>query len=198
MPATPLFVVLTGPSGVGKDTVLAALRNSGNASYGFPVNATTRDRRPNEKDGVDYFFVTADDFARRLGKGDFLEHATVYGQKKGVLKEQVRKLLESGCHAILRTDVQGARYIKSVVPEAVTIFIAPPSLDEMEQRMRSRGGDSPEQVAVRLQTARDEIAAAEAFDHTVVNDDLSHCVEEIEAIIERERARPGRKSTVIG
>lgn len=198
MPATPLLVVLTGPSGVGKDTVLAALRNAGNGGYGFPVNATTRDRRPNEQEGVDYFFVTSGEFARRLGEGDFLEHATVYGQKKGVLKDQVRGLLDSGRDAILRTDVQGARYIKSVAPGAVTIFIAPPSLEEMEQRMRSRGGDSPEQVAVRLQTARDEMAAAGEFDHTVVNDDLSHCIEEIKTIIEQERTRPGRKPTVIG
>lgn len=198
MPATPLLVVLTGPSGVGKDSVLATLRNAGNGRYGFPVNATTRDRRPNEQEGVDYFFVTHDEFARRLGEGDFLEHATVYGQKKGVLKQQVRKLLEANRDAILRTDVQGARYIKFVAPGAVTIFIAPPSFEEVEQRMRSRGGDSPEQVAVRLQTARDEIAAADEFDHTVVNDDLAHCVEEIEAIIELERTRPGREPTVIG
>ncbi|MEK7248741.1 MAG: guanylate kinase, partial [Chloroflexota bacterium] len=151
----------------------------------------------NEQEGVDYFFLTSDEFARRLGEGGFLEHATVYGQKKGVLKEQVRGLLESVRDAILRTDVQGARYIKSVVPGTVTIFIAPPSLEEMEQRMRARGGDSPEQVAVRLQTARDEMAAAEEFDYTVVNDDLTHCVEEIEAIIEQERSRPGRKPTGI-
>jgi guanylate kinase len=197
MPATPLLVVLTGPSGVGKDTVLATLRNVSHGSYGFPVNATTRDRRPNEQDGVDYFFLTSDEFSRRLGEGDFLEHATVYGQKKGVLKEQVRQLLESSRDAILRTDIQGARYIKSVVPSAVTVFIAPPSLEEVEHRMRSRGGDSPEQVAIRLETARGEMATAEEFDYTVINDDLAHCLEEIEAIIEQERARPDRKPTVI-
>lgn len=197
MPATPLLVVLTGPSGVGKDTVLAALRNTGNGSYGFPVNAATRERRPDEQEGLDYFFVSSDEFARRLGEGDFLEHATVYGQKKGVLKQQVRKLLESGIDAILRTDVQGARYIKSVVPEAVTIFIAPPSFEEMQQRMLSRGGDSPEQVELRLKSARDEMDAAGEFDYTVVNDDLTHCAEEIEAIIEQERSRPGRKPTGI-
>jgi guanylate kinase len=197
MPATPLLVVLTGPSGVGKDTVLAALRDAGNSGYGFPVNATTRDRRTNEEEGVDYFFVTHDEFARRLAEGDFLEHATVYGQKKGVLKEQVRQLLESSRDAILRTDIQGARYIKSVVPSAVTVFIAPPSLEEVEHRMRSRGGDSPEQVAIRLEIARDEVAAADEFDYTVINDDLAHCLEEIEAIIEQERARPDRRPTFV-
>jgi len=197
MSATPLLVVLTGPSGVGKDTVLAALRNADGRNYGFPVNATTRHRRPDEKEGVDYYFVSKDEFARRLARGDFLEHATVYGQEKGVLKAQVRDLLRSGRDTVLRTDVQGARYIKSRVPGVVTIFIAPPSFGEMEKRMRSRGGDSPDQVELRLKTARAEISAADEFDYTVVNDDLAHCLAEIEAIIDRERSRPGRAPTVV-
>lgn len=181
---------------MGKDSVLTKLRESGR-NYGIPVNATTRHRRPNEQKGVDYFFLTADEFTERLAAGDFLEHAMVYGQHKGVLKDQVRKLLDSGCDTILRTDVQGARYIKSIVPAAITIFIAPPSLEEMEQRMRSRGGDSPEQIDVRLKTAREEMDAASEFDYTVVNDDLARCVQEIEDIISRERERPGREPTVV-
>lgn len=182
---------------MGKDTVLNELRRRGDG-YGFPVNATTRARRPYEEEGVDYFFLATEEFQRRLDEGHFLEHADVYGQKKGVLKEQVRAILEAGRDAVLRTDVQGARYIKSIVPQAVTIFIAPPSFEEMEQRMISRGGDSPEQVRIRLQTARDEIASAGDFDHTVVNDDLYECVERIERIIEQERTHPGRTPTVIG
>jgi guanylate kinase len=198
MPATPLLVVLTGPSGVGKDTVLGTLKKAVGREYGFPVNATTRDRRPDETDGVDYHFISAREFARRLADAEFLENATVYGQQKGVLKQPVRDLLKSGHDVILRTDIQGARFIKSQIPSAVTIFIAPPSLKEMEQRMRSRGGDSDEQIAIRLDTSRKEIAAAPEFDYTVVNDDLAHCIAEIEAIIERERNRPGRRPTVIG
>lgn len=195
MTATPLLVVLTGPSGVGKDTVLGELRRD--SSRGFPVNATTREQRRGEREGADYYFLTADEFKRRLEAGDFLEHATVYGQLKGVLRSEVRKILDSGRDAVIRTDIQGARYIKSIVPAAVTIFIAPPSFDVMEERMRSRGGDSPEQVELRLKTARQELEAAPEFDYCVVNDDLDHCVEEIESIIQRERERAGRAPTVV-
>ncbi|HVP04240.1 MAG TPA: guanylate kinase [Dehalococcoidia bacterium] len=198
MPATPLLVVITGPSGVGKDTVLEALRRTEGRPYGFPVNATTRPPRPGETDGIDYHFLSTAEFARRLAAGDFLEHASVYGQEKGVLKAPVRTLLQQGDDVILRTDIQGARYIKSIVPAAVTIFIAPPSFTEMERRLIARGGDSPEQVKRRLQTAREEIAAAPEFDYTVINEDVSRCVAEIESIIEHERARPGRTPTVIG
>lgn len=197
MAATPLLVVITGPSGVGKDTVLDALKQAKGHRFGFPVNATTRAPRASETDGVDYHFVSKREFERRLRAGDFLEHADVYGQKKGVLKQPVRDILEEGRDVILRTDIQGARYIKSVVPAAVTIFIAPPSFAEMERRMLGRGGDSREQVALRLKTAREELAAAPEFDHTVVNDDIGRCTSEIEAIIERERAIPGRRATTI-
>ena len=109
----------------------------------------------------------------------------------------MRELLEEGRDVILRTDIQGARYIKSIVPAAVTVFVAPPSFEEMERRMVSRGGDSPEQVAIRLKTAREEMAVASEFDHTVVNDKVDRCVAEIESIIERERARPDRAPTVV-
>jgi guanylate kinase len=180
---------------VGKDTVLAELRAKG--THGFPVNATTRKRRPGEHEGRDYYFLTSATFERRIDDGDFLEHAVVYGQRKGVLREEVRRILISGRDAVLRTDIQGARYIKSIAPGAVTIFIAPPSFEEMEQRMMSRGGDSPEQVKVRLETARAELDAAPEFDYCVVNDDLEHCVEEIEAILQNERERTDREPVVI-
>lgn len=195
MPEKPLLVVLTGPSGVGKDTVLAELRAKG--AHGFPVNATTRERRPGEHEGKDYYYLTHKEFERRIDDGAFLEHAVVYGQRKGVLREEVRKILDSGRDAVLRTDIQGARYIKSIVPGAITIFIAPPSFEEMEQRMLGRGGDSPEQVKVRLETALEEMDAAPEFDYCVVNDDLEHCVEEIEAILQNERGRSDREPTVV-
>jgi guanylate kinase len=182
---------------VGKDSLLSALRQLPGESYGFPANATTRPARSGERDGIDYHFLTAEEFADRLSAGDFLEHATVYGQEKGVLKEPVRKLLEQGRDVILRTDIQGARYIKRIVPQAVTIFVAPPSLEEMERRMLSRGGDSPEQVVVRLDTAREEMASAGEFDYTVVNDDLDRCVSKIVSIIARERARTDRPPTSV-
>jgi guanylate kinase len=122
-----------------------------------------------------------------------LEHAIVYGQEKGVPKDGVHKLLQSGRDAIMRTDNQGARHIKGIAPGTVTIFIAPPSDAELEKRLRTRGGDSEEQVAIRLETARKEMAEASEFDYTVVNDDLVEAAAEIERIIAEERARPGRK-----
>jgi guanylate kinase len=160
--------------------------------YAFAITATTRPPRPFERDGVDYHFLTREQFQRMVDNGDLLEHAIVYGQEKGLPKAQVREQLESGHDVLLRTDVQGARYIKSVAPGAVTIFIAPPSDAELERRLRSRGGDTDEQVRLRLETARQEVVQAREFDHLVVNHDLAKSVAEIERIITEERSRPGR------
>jgi guanylate kinase len=161
------------------------------------VNATTRPPRPTEADGVDYYFVSSQEFARMVREGEMLEHAVVYGQEKGVPRGPVKDLLASGRTVLLRTDVQGARYIKKAVPGAVTIFIAPPGSAELEQRLRGRDTDSPEQVRIRLDTARAEMAAAGEFDHTVVNDDLDACVADVEEIIRREQAVPGREALAL-
>ncbi len=192
MAGPPLLVVLTGPSGAGKDSLLDEMKRLPGRPYGFAITATTRPPRPAELDGVDYHFVSREQFQRMVENGDLLEHAIVYGQEKGLPKAQVREQLESGCDVLLRTDVQGARYIKSIIPGAVTIFIAPPSDAELERRLRSRGGDTDEQVRLRLETARREIAQAGDFDHLVVNNDLAESVAEIERIIAEERSRPGR------
>jgi guanylate kinase len=188
----PLLVVLTGPSGTGKDSVRDELKKLPDRPYAFAVTATTRLPRPAERDGVDYYFVSRDEFQRMVDDGELLEHAVVYGQEKGLPKAPVRELLKSGRDVLVPSDVQGARYIKSVAPGAVTIFIAPPSDAELERRLRSRGGDTGEQVQLRLQTARQEIAEAGKFDHVVVNDDLAETAAEIERIIVEERSRPGR------
>ena len=192
MAGPPLLVVLTGPSGAGKDSVLDELKKLPGRPYAFAITATTRPPRPAERDGVDYHFVSREQFQRMVDNGDLLEHAIVYGQEKGLPKAQVREQLESGRDVLVRTDVQGARYIKSVAPGTVTIFIAPPSDAELERRLRSRGGDTDEQVELRLETARQEIAAAGEFDYVVVNDDLAASAAEIERIIAEERSRPGR------
>lgn len=197
MAGPPLLVVLTGPSGAGKDSVLDELKKLPDRSYSYVVTVTTRPRRPAERDGVDYHFVTKEKFRRLVEAGEMLEHAMVYGQEKGVPKESVRKLLKSGRDALMRTDNQGARHIKSIAPGAVTIFIAAPSDAELEKRLRSRGGDSDEQVAIRLETARKEMAESAEFDYAIVNDDLVEAVNEIERIIGDERARPGRKPIAI-
>ncbi len=192
MAGPPLLVVLTGPSGTGKDSVRDELKKLPDRPYAFAVTATTRPPRPAERDGVDYYFVSRDEFQRMVDDGELLEHAVVYSQEKGLPKAPVRELLKSGRDVLVPSDVQGARYIKSVAPGAVTIFIAPPSDAELERRLRSRGGDTEEQVQLRLQTARQEIAQAGEFDHVVVNDDLAESVAEIERIIAEERSRPSR------
>ena len=196
MGAGPLLVILTGPSGAGKDTLLAHLKSLGHP-YHISVNATTRKPRPGEIDGVDYHFVSKEQFRRMLDDDDLLEHAVVYGQDKGVPKTPIREALARGSDVLLRTDIQGAQTIKRLVPSAITIFLAPPSDRELRRRVRKRGGDSPEQVKIREETAQREMSVAAEFDHTVVNDDLARAAGEIEAIMARERHRAGRDAVAL-
>lgn len=163
-------------------------------AYHFAVTATTRPPRAGEREGVDYIFVSPAEFEAMLRRGELLENAVVYGHRYGVPKPPIRQALERGQDVLLRTDVQGARYIKSVIPSTVTIFVAPPSREELERRLRGRGADTPEQMELRLRTARDEMAAAGEFGYRVVNDDLARCAAEIEKILARERERPGREA----
>jgi guanylate kinase len=193
----PVLVVLTGPSGAGKDSVLDRFRSREDDRFAVAVNATTRPPRDGEVEGVDYYFVSIERFAEMVRDGELLEHATVYGQEKGVPKAPVKELLDRGRTVILRTDIQGARYIKSLVPATLTIFIAPPNAEELEQRLRARDTDTAEQVRIRLDTARAEMAAADEFDHIVVNDDLEECVSSIEQIVEAERTREDRLPVVL-
>ena len=188
----PLLVIITGPSGVGKDSVLGRLKAL-KRPYHFAVTATTRPPRPDETDGVDYFFLSDPQYDDMLARDEFLEHATVYAHRYGVPKPPIREALAAARDVLMRTDVQGARYIKSICPAALTVFVRPPSSHELEWRLRSRATDSAEQLDLRLRTARDELAAAADFDHTVVNDDLNTCVDEIERILASERSRPGRE-----
>jgi len=190
-------VVITGPSGVGKTTVTERLKEGDQQrqTHGFDprfhiaVTATTRPPRPREIDSVDYYFVSSERFREMLESGELLEHAEVYGNLYGVPKEPLRQALAEGHTVIVRTDVQGARYIKSVYPQTVTIFLAPPTWEELERRLRGRASDGEEQVTRRLQTALDEIATASEFDHVVVNETVEDTAKRIEQIIEKERLR---------
>jgi guanylate kinase len=188
----PLLVVLTGPSGAGKDTLVARLRDLPGCNFGFAVTATSREPRQGEVDGRDYHFVTRAEFERMVQDGEMLEHAVVYGQLKGVPRRSVRAVLEAGQDVLLRTDIQGAHTLKELVPDAVTIFVAPPTREEMERRLRERDSDTREQIEERLATATEEMRAAHEFDYVVTNDDLDRAVAEIEAIVAEERARPDR------
>lgn len=197
MTGPPLLVVLTGPSGAGKDSVLDELRRLPDRPYAFGITATTRPPRPYERDGEHYYFVSPDEFQAMIEDGELLEHARVYDYTYGVPRRPIRERLAAGNDVLIRTDVQGARHIGSVVTGAVTIFISAPSREELERRLRQRGGDTEEQVALRLRTAHDEMEQAGDFDYTVVNDDLDRCVREVDSIIERERSRPGREPVTL-
>jgi len=188
----PLLVVLTGPSGAGKDSVLNVLKQR-DRPYHFTITATTREPRTGEFHEVDYYFVSKSEFAGMVDRDELLEHAMVYGQEKGVPKQPIRLALAAGQDVIMRTDIQGARHIKSIAPGAITIFIAPPSSQELERRLSDRAADSEEQMDMRLRIAAEELATAPEFDHTVVNDGLDRCANEIEQILDRERGRDGRQ-----
>ena len=186
----PLLIVVSGPSGVGKDAVLSRMKELGRP-YHFTVTNTTRPKRFNERNGVDYMFVSTDEFRNMLADGELLESAEVYGNSYGVPKAQIVEALDRGWDVIMRTDVQGVANIKKVAPEALCIFLAPPSREELRRRLSDRMTESPEALKLRLETAEHELEEASKFDYVVVNhnDCIDGAVREIEAIIERERHR---------
>jgi len=192
----PLLVVLTGPSGAGKDSLLARLKAQDPSSY-VVANVTTRPPRAGEQKGVDYHFVSKVEFERLRHNGELLEHAVVYGQDKGVPRGPIREALASGRDVLLRTDIQGARTIKRLIPGATTVFVSAPSEAELRRRVRERAADTPEQVQVREETATQEMAAAPQFDYHVVNDDLEECANEIRRIMSEERSRPDRDEIIV-
>ena len=185
-----LLVVLSGPSGVGKDAVLARLREA-RPDLCYVVTATTRPMRDGERDGVDYQFLSHEQFDALLARDEFLEHAEVYGNRYGSPKEQVRRALAQGQDAVVKIDVQGAASIRRMAPEALLLFIEPPSMEELERRLRERKTESPEQLALRIRTAESELDAAEWFDYAIVNDTdaLDGTVESILRVVDEQRAR---------
>jgi guanylate kinase len=185
----PLLIVLSGPAGVGKDAVLNRLKAIRYPLY-FVVTATDRAPRPNEVDGVDYFFVTTAEFQRLEREGELLEHALVYGQHKGVPKHQVREALAAGQDVVMRVDVQGAATVREIAPQAVLIFLTASDAD-LEKRLRRRRTDSPEQLAIRLEKAREEKERITEFDYVVVNEEnqLDQAVRCVISIIEAEHCR---------
>ncbi|MBI4498337.1 MAG: guanylate kinase [Chloroflexi bacterium] len=187
---SPLLVVISGPSGVGKDAVLTRMR-AREAPRHYVVTATTRPPRSGEVNGVDYVFLATERFRELLAAGELLEWAEVYGNYYGVPKSAVAEGLARGLDVVVKTDVQGAASIRRLVPEAVGIFLAPASLQELETRLRGRGTEAPPDLARRLATARQELAQLPQFDYVVVNRDggLDDAVDTIEAILRAERCR---------
>ena len=155
------------------------------------VSVTTRDRRPIEREGVDYFFVSEEDFDRMVELGELLEWAEIFGHRSGTPAQPVSRALASGRDALLELDVQGARQVKDAVPEAVLILLAPPSLDELERRLRTRGTEDEDRLARRLEKAEWELDQGSWFDHRVVNDDVEAASSQVAAIIEASRSSSG-------
>ena len=174
--------VITGPSGVGKGTLIRALRERCR-DLELSVSATTRDPRAGEVDGLDYHFLSDAEFDERIAAGDFLEHAAYSGHRFGTLKSEVRRRAQAGAAVVLEIEVQGARQVRAAMPEAVTIFIAPPSEAALHARLVGRGTDPADQVHARLATARAELEARDEFRHQVINDRLEDAVAELVEIV---------------
>jgi guanylate kinase len=189
----PLLIVISGPSGAGKDTVVQRMKERG-LEFHFVVTATTREQRANEVHGRDYWFVSHDEFDRMIRQGELIEYALVYGDHKGVPKAQVREALASGHDVVMRLDVQGAETVNRLLPDALLIFITADSEEDLVRRLQERRTETTEELAVRVATARKELQDLEAFDYVIVNheDQLDHTVDVVCAIIEAEhhRVRP--------
>jgi guanylate kinase len=188
--SSPLLVVLSGPSGTGKDAILSQMKESGYPAR-FITTVTTRPRRAREKDGLDYSFVSAERFQEMLESNQFLEHAQVYGNRYGVPKAPVMEALEGGQDVILKVDTQGAATIKKLVPQAVFIFVVPPSMEELTQRLRGRRTESDFDCDLRLKTAAAEMEQLPLFDYVVVSQQakIDLAVLAIEAIVIAEKHR---------
>jgi len=193
-PPTPLVVVISGPSGAGKDAVIKRMKQMG-VPFHFVVTATTRPPRPGEVHGRDYFFVSLEEFAEMIEKGELLEYAVVYGDYKGIPKQQVHDALASGKDVILRVDVQGAATIRRIMPEAVFIFLTAESEEELVRRLVERKSEPPEKLKIRIATARQEMKRIDEFDYAVVNRDgaLDETVRQILCIITAEKCRVKRR-----
>jgi guanylate kinase len=186
--ARPLLVVISGPSGVGKDTVIQEMRELLPAAY-YAVTATTRERRPGEVNNVHYEFYSIEQFEQHLAANEFLEHATVYGNLYGVPKAPIRDALRRGRDVVVKVDPQGAQTIRQIAPEALLIFILPPSMAELARRLRSRKTDDLGALERRINIASREIATSEHFDYFVINDTVEQAVEDIQEIIAVEKRR---------
>ena len=177
--------VITGPSGVGKGTLIRGLMER-LPELELSVSATTRAPRAGEQDGVDYHFLTREEFERRVAAGEFVEHADYAGRSYGTLRSELEERVRAGAPVVLEIEVQGARQVRRSLPEAVQVFIAPPSLDALRTRLIGRGTDDPEEVERRLRVAAQELTAQPEFAHVVINDRLQDALEQLTAVVAAE------------
>ncbi len=187
---TPLLVVISGPSGVGKDSLVEWMKARG-AQFHFVITATSRPPRPGEVHGADYFFVSPQTFETLVEQNELLEYAIVYGQYKGIPKQQVREALATGKDVVMRLDVQGAATIKKLIPEAILVFLSASSEEELVERLRKRNTESEAQLQHRIRTARQEMERITEFDYVVVNREceLDNAVNKVLHIIQAEHLR---------
>jgi len=181
--------VITGPSGVGKGTLISRLLERV-PDLELSISATTREPREGEMDGRDYHFLSREEFDRRIESEDFLEFATYSGNRYGTLRSEVRRRLDAGRSVLLEIEVQGARQVRAAMRESVQVFIAPPDPAVLRERLVSRGTDSAEAIDLRLEVAEQELAAQDEFPHLVVNDDLDRAAGELEGIVRAELGLP--------
>lgn len=192
-----LLIVISGPSGAGKGTICKALID--NNDFFISVSATTRNPRVGEVDGESYYFLTRNEFEKRIEKNDFLEYAEVYGNFYGTPKSSVLEHIERGRDVILEIDIQGALKVKDAYPEGVFIFILPPSMEELKKRIQNRGSETPESLMTRFKSAYKEINYVSKYNYAVVNDQVDVAVEKIESILITERCRVDRiKEKILG
>ncbi|HEN2275537.1 TPA: guanylate kinase [Streptococcus agalactiae] len=187
-----LLIVFSGPSGVGKGTVRQEIFSTPDHKFDYSVSMTTRPQRPGEVDGVDYFFRTREEFEALIKEGQMLEYAGYVGNYYGTPLSYVNETLDKGIDVFLEIEVQGALQVKSKVPDGVFIFLTPPDLEELEERLVGRGTDSPEVIAQRIERAKEEIALMREYDYAVVNDQVSLAAERVKRVIEAEHYRVDR------
>lgn len=191
-----LLIVVTGPSAVGKGTICRALLAE-DRDVRFSVSCTTRGIRPGEVDGIEYFFVSREEFQRRIEAGELLEWAEVYGNYYGTPRAYVDQVTGEGQDIILDIDRVGAKAVREAYPDAVSVFVIPPSMEALRQRISARGTETPEAVNRRLSEAPAWIREGLTYDYVIVNDDLAHAVQQLRAIIVAEKARTARNGSAL-
>lgn len=193
----PLLIVISGPSGIGKDSVLKEMKRR-NLPLHFVVTATSREPRPEEVHGKDYFFFSREEFEERIRKGEFIEHAKVYNDLKGIPRWQIEDALKSGKDVVLRVDVQGAETIRNLYPEALLIFLIPRSYDEWHERLVNRNTESPEDLQTRINISVKEVEKIGIFDYLVINAEhlLCQAVDDIVTIIRAEHLAVKHRKTI--
>jgi guanylate kinase len=191
----PFLLVLSAPSGGGKTTI-AKLLLQGRDDLGYSVSATTRPKRPDERDGVDYHFLSRDEFVQRQEKGEFLEWATYGGELYGTLKSEIERIFAQGRHAVLDVEIEGARQIRKNFPNSLLLFVLPPSAEALMQRLAGRRTEDPALVRDRIVRAAEELKAVDEYDYAILNEDLIVAVAQVAAILEAESWRVPRQDTL--